>query len=313
MPQTAGIIATMSDNAKVNIFDLTACTHFMMNKDSNSGNIIPTAPIFSFSGHKEEGYAIDWSKVIPGRLATGDCAGKIHIWNIETGSAITNLTTTSNYTIPKINCVVDSKQPYIGHINSVEDIQWSPTEATVFTSASSDKTIRVWDIRGKSGPQITVDNAHFEDVNVISWNPSVSYLLASGSDDGSFKVWDLRNIRNTLPLAHFQYHKGPITSMQWSYHDESLLSVSSSDDQVTIWDLSVEADDEQQKQQNNNNNNNSNNSEMFNEYPPQLLFIHQGQHNVKELHFHPQIPNVLLTTAEDGFNLFKPAISVSSD
>ena len=81
---------------------------------------------------------------------------------------------------------IDSS-PFAGHTNSVEDVQWSPTEATVFISASSDKTCRVWDIRGKKGPQITFQ-AHQSDVNVISWNQSVNYLLASGSDDGSFKV-----------------------------------------------------------------------------------------------------------------------------
>lgn len=308
MPQAAGVVATMADTGKVNIFDITSCTHNMMNKATSSGQNIPTGPVFSFSGHREEGYALDWSRAVPGRLATGDCSGRIHIWNCETGSAIANLSATSGYTTPKITCSVDAKAPYCGHKGSVEDLQWSPTEGTVFASASADKSVRVWDIRGKNGPQISVEDAHMEDVNVLSWNTNVSYLVASGSDDGSFKVWDLRSIRNSMPLAHFQYHKGPITSIQWSYHDESLLSVSSSDDQLTIWDLSVEADDEQKTSGGAANSNGE-----FNEYPSQLLFIHQGQHNVKELHFHPQIPNVIMSTAEDGFNLFKPAISVTSN
>ena len=37
-----------------------------------------------------------------------------------------------------------------------------------------------------------------------------------------------------------------------------------------------------------------------------MMFLHQGQKNMKELRFHPQYANVLVTTAEDSFNIFRP-------
>lgn len=75
-----------------------------------------------------------------------------------------------------------------------------------------------------------------------------------------------------------------------------------------MWDLSVEADEDAARK----DAAAQAAGEELQAFPPQLLFIHQGQHNVKEVHFHPQIPGVLVSTAEDSFNIFKPAISVSS-
>ena len=280
MPQNPGFVATMADTSQVHIFDFSDSLRSMMTKGPRG--VAPTKPLFSFRGHRSEGYALDWSPAAAGRLATGDCAGAIHVWN---GSGA--------------NWQVDAKA-FTGHTGSVEDIQWSPTEGTVFSSASSDRTVRIWDTRGKTGPQISID-AHLDDVNVISWNRSVAYLLASGCEDGSFKVWDLRAVRdNKSPLAHFKYHKGPVSSIEWAPHDESVICLSSRDNQVTVWDLSVEADDAASAA-----------DPFLTEFPAQLLFIHQGQTNVKEIHFHPQIPGLIMSTAEDGFNVFKPAISVA--
>lgn len=291
-PQQAGLVAALSDSSAASIFDLSVPLRAMMSKGPRAMG--PSKPLFSFGGHRAEGYALDWSPASSGRLVSGDNLGAVHVWSPSTAGAA--------------GWTVDSS-PFKGHTSSVEDLQWSPAEATVFASASSDRTVRIWDTRDRNNSQIAI-TAHGSDVNVISWNRAVGYLLASGADDGSFKVWDLRALRpskgpgpapSPAPLAHFCYHKAAITSIEWAPHDESVLATSSADHGLTVWDLSVEAEAPA-----------STAEEAQAQFPAQLLFLHLGQRNLKELHWHPQIPGAVVSTAEDAFNIFKPAISVSA-
>lgn len=282
MPQSSNIVATWSDLKKVHLWDISKQLESL---DGKLSAPLPakTAPLYTFSGHADEGFAMDWSPVQAGQLVTGDCSKFIYQWSHSE----------SSWNVDKV--------PFTGHKASVEDLQWSPTEATVFASCSADHTVRIWDTRRKAGSMIDVV-AHEDDVNVISWNRNVAYLLASGSDDGSFKIWDLRNFKANNPVAHFRYHTAPVTSIEWHPTDESVLAVSGADNQISVWDMSVEEDPEQAAA-----TAAAASGEHKLDLPPQLLFIHQGQTDIKELHFHPQCPGVLVSTAGDGFNVFKPA------
>jgi hypothetical protein len=73
--------------------------------------------------------------------------------------------------------------------------------------------------------------------------------------------------------------------------EESVLAVASADDKLTLWDFSVEVD-EQEKQLDMKTNGM--------EIPPQLMFLHQGQKNMKEIRFRPQYRSLLFTTAGDS-------------
>jgi len=153
--------------------------------------------------------------------------------------------------------------------------------------------VKIWDSRAATRKAMITVKTHKSDVNTLSWNKKVPYLLATGSYDCSFKIWDLRTFKPDATVAHFTFHEKPISCVEWNPNDDSQLVVVSEDDQVTIWDMGLEPDD----------------GEEPSEFPPQLFFVHQGQHEVKEAHWHPQIPNLIATTSGDGFNMFITANS----
>ncbi|KAI6031592.1 WD40-repeat-containing domain protein [Pisolithus microcarpus] len=256
-------------------------------------------PTFTINSHGyTEGFAMDWASsggANPSalRLLTGDIHSKIY------------LTTTTPSGFNPLS------QPFTSHTSSVEDIQWSPSEPTVFASCSADCSVQIWDVRTRGRQSATgIDHAHESDVNVISWNRSTAYLMLSGGDEGGIKVWDLTecqkaryvcspSVEVSSPVAAFAWHSAPITSIEWHPTDDSVFVASGADDQVTLWDLGVEQDDEETGATMNVT------PDGDREVPPQLLFIHQGQKDVKEVHWHPQIPGTVISTALDGFNIFK--------
>ena len=283
MPQQPNVLASWADTGHVHVWDVGPQLA-SLDGPPPPGMTSTPAPLQTFAGHTDEGFAIDWSGVAAGRLASGDCDKNIHVWMPSAGGA-------AGWAV---------SEAYVGHTASVEDIKWSPTEENVFVSCSVDKTVRVWDARTRGRPMLGIE-AHATDVNVMAWNSLVSYLLVSGADDGSFKIWDLRNFKAEAPVANFHWHRQPISSVEWHPTDESTLAVAAADNTITVWDLSLEEDAEGAV------NKKQAAEAGADDLPPQLLFVHQGQTDVKELHLHPQLPGVIMSTAADGFHVFKPA------
>ncbi|KAF8395180.1 hypothetical protein HHK36_019122 [Tetracentron sinense] len=173
-----------------------------------------------------------------------------------------------------------------------------------------------------------------------------SCMLASGSDDGTFSIRDLR-LFNALAdeiaiidhpisdddLTLYVLHReiaAPIRARKKSLvfeelHDllvghESYLRRLESATQQTVmmanysqqgkgftwrlWDLSLEKDKEEEAEFGAKTRGKVNAPE---DMPPQLLFVHQGRKDLKELHWHAQIPGMLISTVVDGFNVLVPS------
>lgn len=283
------LTATMTEAGQVLIHDITP---HLASFDTPGTIITPqqNKPLSTLRMHKAEGYAVDWSPLIStGKLITGDNNGQIFVTTRTQGEG----------------WAVDNR-PMIGHTGSIEELQWSPSERHVFASASSDGSIKIWDVRSKSRTAAISVHVSDSDVNVMSWNKQTSHLLASGADDGQWAVWDLRSWKPSTgnsasspvpapsPVASFNFHQRPITSIEWHPTDDSVVAVAAADDSLTLWDLAVELDDDESR---------AASAAAVPGLPPQLLFVHYMP-AVKECHWHPQIPGAAVATGE-RFDVFK--------
>ncbi|KAF6264703.1 WD40-repeat-containing domain protein [Scenedesmus sp. NREL 46B-D3] len=284
-PQQPGLAALWGDNGSVRLLDVgeqlrqLAAEVEVASKAASKAQVNP----LQTHAHATEGFAVDWSRVKAGRLATGDCRKHIHVWEPQEAGRW------------------QVSAPYNGHSSSVEDLQWSPSEESVFASCSTDKSICIFDTRERGKAMLQVPAADC-DVNVISWNRLVGYMLASGADDGGLRVWDLRAFREGGFVSQFNFHRSHITSVEWSPYESSMLATTGGDNQALVWDLALERDPEEEASLAPEGN-----ASLQEALPSQLLFVHAGQADIKELHWHGQIPGLLLTTAADGFNLFRPS------
>ena len=288
------LTATSLENGQILIHDVTAHLKAL----SSPGHILEASssrPLSTLRMHKSEGYALDWAPASQhplGRLLSGDNDGCIYsTQRTEGGGWVTD------------------NRPLTGHTSSVEEIQWSPNEKNVFASASSDGSVKVWDVRSKSRKPAVDVKVSSTDVNVMSWSRQVFHLLATGADDGEWAVWDLRQWKpqqgapstqlKPSPVASFNFHKKPITSIEWHPTDDSVVALACADNTATLWDLAVELDDEEYGKEAGLGL-----GEGLEKVPEQLLFIHH-QEDGKELHWHPQIPGTVMVTGSSGFGIFK--------
>lgn len=311
-PTSPHVVATFSETGHVQVWDVSPQLASLAGDASASkkgGAKLGRAPPRQvFTGHAAEGYALDWSTPAPGRLLSGDSTGSIHLWEPAPGG----------------RWAVGAAL-FRGHGSAaVEDVAWSPVEGGVFASVGCDGAACVWDVRQRSGPALRVVAHAGCDANCVAWSSLAPAMLATAAEDGSFKIWDLRSWGSggsgsggsggsggsVAPVASFSYHRGAVVSLQWAGFDASTIASAGEDDSVCVWDLAVERDAEEEA------------AALAEagargalpppELPPQLMFVHQGQKEVKELRWHPQIPGLVVTTAAAGFMVWKPGAYLRS-
>ncbi|KAF9916707.1 WD repeat-containing protein 24 [Lobosporangium transversale] len=149
------------------------------------------------------------------KIATTGTNGPIFIWDIGTHN--------------KIDRIIKE------HPRSVHRICFSPQEPNLLLSASSDSTIRLWDLRIRDRPGIIMDAKDV--VREVQFNPVSMNDIVAGYESGNIQRWDLRNVSTSE--KKFMAHMGFVTSLD--YHPSGRFLASGGRDRtIKVWDMEDE-------------------------------------------------------------------------
>lgn len=248
--------------------------------------------------HRREGYGLGWSGQLNNVFASGDCDGTLYVWQPTDDGRWKHAASSTP--------VQQGKEAM-----AIEEILWSPTQSNVLLTARAGGVVEVWDTRDMGRGAKLCWQADATDINAADWNRSkqASHLVVTGAESGAVAIWDLRQVGGNVgsktqsaPIQDLVWHRKRISSVEFSLHNESVLAVTSDDGQCTLWDLSLERDPSEEQEMV---------GELFGRpdlegIPDPLMFQHQGLVAPKEVHWHSQIPGMLVTTDYNGLHLFKP-------
>ncbi|CAO3631740.1 unnamed protein product [Cunninghamella echinulata] len=179
-------------------------------------------PILQLTGHKTEGYGLEWNPHQTNHLLS---AGYDHIichWDIESTPDSNDKKSLEPY------------QRYEGHTNCVGDISWNGIQETVFASVGDDMKLIIWDSRTGTKP-IQKIQAHNAEINSVAFHPTKEWMVATGSSDKTIGLFDIRKLDDKL--HSFDLHDGEVHQVSWSPHEEPILASASTDRKIMIWDL----------------------------------------------------------------------------
>lgn len=103
---TAHIAATWSDTGRVHVWDVAPLVAQLDSPSAAKPSPASRLPVYSNTKHATEGYALDWSSRVTGRLLSGDCHGNILQTHMNSGSQWQT-----------------DAQAFSSHTASVEDLQ----------------------------------------------------------------------------------------------------------------------------------------------------------------------------------------------
>ncbi|KAL0221245.1 hypothetical protein RCL1_001099 [Eukaryota sp. TZLM3-RCL] len=270
-PAKPNLVAGFIANAEVQIYDLS------IKSVTNETPSHSPAPVFSLTGHIDEGFGLSWSNLDVPMLVSGGNDGRICVWDVSAASrGVSN---------PPLFSIDYHQKP-------VEDVQFHPRSANVLASVADDGKFCIWDLRVDqySKPRIIVRTS--DELNTVAWNNFRDPIVSCSGKSKDVFLYDTRNCNR--PLHAMKKHDAEIITSQWSPYDETVLVTADISGNVFMWDISAVKDKAAENSL------------------PELIFAHGGHESrVNDISFSPDISNLVMTCEDERVvQLWQPSSGV---
>uniref|UniRef100_A0A5S6QCL6 WD_REPEATS_REGION domain-containing protein n=1 Tax=Trichuris muris TaxID=70415 RepID=A0A5S6QCL6_TRIMR len=266
MPQCPEMLATQTDSGEVHLFDKERLPRMTTVFD------IPS-PTFSLKGQKKPGLGLSWSACRTGDLLSSSEDGRVYYWNVMT--------------LERTNRdAVDAHRMFTYGSVSANEVAWSNHIPQLFASVCQDGRLCLWDI-STPDPSTPVVNvlSHEQSATCVAFNKLNPALLATGSSDKTLAIWDLRRVKEKLFSVAIA--DGHVTRLDWSPHNELIISTGHTDGRINIWNLGMP----------------SCSDTAANEHcASNLMFTYDGHKRaVNDLSWHSEIPFLMASIGSDRY------------
>jgi len=271
MPQNSFIIATKTVSAEVYVFDYSKHP----SKPPLDGACNPDLRL---KGHNSEGYGLSWSIFKEGHLLSGSDDAQICLWDIKANSKNKSLDALQifkhhdgvvedvawhlrhEYLFGSVGddhhlLIWDLRSPaptkpvqsVVAHQGEVNCLAFNPFNEWVVATGSTDKTVKLFDLR-KIDKSLHTFDCHKEEVFQVGWSPKNETILASCCLGRRLMVWDLSRIdqeqtpedaEDGPPELMFIHggHTSKISDFSWNPCEDWVLASVAEDNILQIWQM----------------------------------------------------------------------------
>ncbi|RUS21711.1 LOW QUALITY PROTEIN: hypothetical protein BC937DRAFT_91739 [Endogone sp. FLAS-F59071] len=154
------------------------------------------------------------------KIATAHTNGNIVIWDLGKSGRKT------------VERIINEE-----HKRAVTRICFASTHGSLLLSASSDSTMKLWDLRDNKSARNTFEGKS-DNVRDVQFNPLYFYEFAAAFENGTIQKWDTRG--KPVYERKINAHNGICLTVDW-HSDGRILASGGRDKNIQVWDMTMES------------------------------------------------------------------------